>query len=75
MGPAREVLCQAAVERVELFAAGYQAVAAQDEVEVAQVEAVVAQFRDLRGACKLIETAVSRGDQSMARRLSECRGS
>ena len=34
-----------------------------------------AQFRDLRGACKLIETAVSRGDQSMARRLSECRGS
>jgi hypothetical protein len=32
-----------------------------------------AQFQDRPGACKLIETAVSRGDQSMTPRLSECR--
>ena len=32
-----------------------------------------AQFQDRPGACKLIETAVGRGDQSMAPRLSECR--
>jgi hypothetical protein len=32
-----------------------------------------AQFQDRPGACKLIETAVSRGDQTMAPRLSECR--
>lgn len=32
-----------------------------------------AQFQDRPGACKLIETAVSRGDASMAPRLSECR--
>ncbi len=31
------------------------------------------QFQDKAGACKLIETAVARGDQSMASRLSECR--
>jgi len=31
------------------------------------------QFQDRPGACKLIETAVSRGDPSMASRLSECR--
>ena len=31
------------------------------------------QFQDRPGACKLIETAVSRGDPSMAPRLSECR--
>ena len=31
------------------------------------------QFQDRPGACKLIETAVSRGDASMAPRLSECR--
>jgi TPR repeat protein len=34
-----------------------------------------AQFRDPPGACKLIETAVARGDQSMAPRLAGCRGS
>jgi TPR repeat protein len=34
-----------------------------------------AQFRDPPGACKLIETAVVRGDQSMAPRLAGCRGS
>jgi hypothetical protein len=32
-----------------------------------------AQFQDRPGACKLIETAVSRGDLTMAPRLSECR--
>jgi hypothetical protein len=32
-----------------------------------------AQFQDRPGACKLIETAVSRGDQSMAQRPAECR--
>ena len=34
-----------------------------------------AQFRDRPGACKLIETAVSRGDQSMTQRLADCRAS
>jgi len=34
-----------------------------------------AQFQDRPGACKLIETAVSRGDQSMAQRLADCRAS
>ncbi|MDI1262959.1 MAG: hypothetical protein PS018_06855 [bacterium] len=33
------------------------------------------QFRDRPGACKLIEAAVSRGDQSMAQRLTDCRAS
>ena len=32
-----------------------------------------AQFQDRPGACKLIETAVSRGDQSMAQLLADCR--
>ena len=32
-----------------------------------------AQFQDRPGACKLIETAVGRGDQSMAQRLADCR--
>jgi TPR repeat protein len=32
-----------------------------------------AQFQDRPGACKLIETAASRGDQTMAPRLAECR--
>ena len=31
------------------------------------------QFQDRPGACKLIKTAVSRGDQSMAQRLADCR--
>ena len=31
------------------------------------------QFHDRPGACKLIETAVSRGDQAMAQRLADCR--
>jgi hypothetical protein len=34
---------------------------------------VNAQFQDRPGACKLIETAVSRGDRSMAQRLADCR--
>jgi TPR repeat protein len=32
-----------------------------------------AQFQDRPGACRLIETAVSRGDQTMTQRLAECR--
>jgi TPR repeat protein len=31
------------------------------------------QFQDRPGACKLIETAAGRGDQTMAQRLPECR--
>jgi hypothetical protein len=31
------------------------------------------QFQDKPGACKLIETAVTRGDQTMMPRLAECR--
>lgn len=31
------------------------------------------QFQDRPGACKLIQTAVSRGDQTMAQRLADCR--
>ena len=34
-----------------------------------------AQFRDLPGACKLMQTAVARGDRAMAQRLEGCRGS
>jgi hypothetical protein len=32
-----------------------------------------AQFQDRPGACKLIDTAVSRGDQTMAQRQADCR--
>jgi hypothetical protein len=32
-----------------------------------------AQFQDRPGACKLIETAVSRGNQTMAPQLAGCR--
>jgi hypothetical protein len=32
-----------------------------------------ARFQDRPGACKLIETAASRGDQTMAQRLADCR--
>jgi TPR repeat protein len=34
-----------------------------------------AQFRDPAGACKLLGTALARGDQSVAPRLEACRGS
>ena len=34
-----------------------------------------AQFRDVGGACKLMQTAAARGDQAMAQRLAGCRGS
>jgi hypothetical protein len=30
-------------------------------------------FQDWPGLCKLIEAAVSRGDQTMAQRLADCR--
>jgi len=33
-----------------------------------------AQFRDPAGACKLLETAVARGDQTMAQQLAQCSG-
>jgi hypothetical protein len=32
-----------------------------------------AQFQDRPGACKLVETAVSRGDRTLAQRLADCR--
>jgi ATP-dependent Clp protease adaptor protein ClpS len=32
-----------------------------------------AQFHDRAGACKLVETAVNRGDQTMTLRLTDCR--
>jgi hypothetical protein len=31
------------------------------------------QFQDRPGACKLMDTAVSRGDRTMAQRLADCR--
>lgn len=33
------------------------------------------QFQDRPGACKLIETAAGRGDQTMTQRLADCRAS
>ncbi len=33
-----------------------------------------AQFRDLPGACKLMETAAARGDQAFAAQLARCGG-
>ena len=56
-----------AVEAAELDEPG--AMAALIELKLS----ANAQFQDRPGACKLIETAVSRGDQSMTQRLSECR--
>ena len=58
----------------------YDAVEAAELDEPGAMKALIelklsanAQFQDRPGACKLIETAVSRGDQTMAPRLSECR--
>ena len=58
----------------------YDAVQAAELDEPGAMEALIAlklsantQFQDRPGACKLIETAVSRGDQSMAQRLADCR--
>ena len=56
-----------AVEAAELDEPG--AMAALIELKVS----ANAQFQDRPGACKLIETAVSRGDQSLAQRLADCR--
>ena len=56
-----------AAEAVELDEPG--AMAALIELKLSDN----AQFQDKPGACKLIETAVSRGDPSMTPRLSECR--
>ena len=58
----------------------YDAVEAAELDEPGAMKALIelklsanAQFQDRPGACKLIETAVSRGDQSMAQRLADCR--
>ncbi|MGY2909252.1 hypothetical protein [Bradyrhizobium sp. URHC0002] len=56
-----------AVEAAELDEPG--AMAALIELKLS----ANAQFQDRPGACKLIEMAVSRGDQTMARRLADCR--
>jgi TPR repeat protein len=56
-----------AVEAAELDEPG--AMAALIELKLS----ANAQFQDRPGACKLIETAVSRGDQTMAQRLADCR--
>ena len=58
----------------------YNAVEAAELDEPGAMKALIelklsanAQFQDRPGACKLIETAVGRGDQSMAQRLADCR--
>ena len=58
----------------------YDAVQAAELDEPGAMKALIelklsanAQFQDRPGACKLIETAVSRGDPSMAQRLADCR--
>jgi len=56
-----------AVEAAELDEPG--AMAALIELKLS----ANAQFQDRPGACKLIETAVSRGDQSLVQRLADCR--
>lgn len=56
-----------AVEAAELDEPG--AMAALIELKLSRNP----QFQDRRGACKLIETAAGRGDQTMVQRLAECR--
>ena len=58
----------------------YDAVQAAELDEPGALKALIelklsanAQFQDRPGACKLIETAVSRGDQTMAQHLADCR--
>jgi TPR repeat protein len=58
----------------------YDAVEAAELDEPGAMQALIAlklsanaQFQDRPGACKLIEAAVSRGDQAMAQRLADCR--
>ena len=58
----------------------YRAVEAAELDEPGAMKALIelklsanAQFQDRPGACKLIGTAVSRGDQTMAQRLADCR--
>ena len=60
----------------------YDAVEAAELDEPGAMKALIelklsanAQFQDRPGACKLIETAISRGDQTMAQRLADCRAS
>lgn len=68
------------VERPEK--ALYRAIEAAELGEAGALAALVAlklsenvQFRDPPGACKLIETAVDRGDQAWRSRREACRGS
>ena len=56
-----------AVEAAELDEPG--AMAALVELKLS----ANSQFQDRPGACRLIETAVSRGDQTMTQRLADCR--
>jgi TPR repeat protein len=58
----------------------YNAAEAAELDEPGAMQALIAlklsantQFHDRPGACKLIETAVGRGDQAMAQRLADCR--
>lgn len=58
----------------------YDAVQAAELDESGAMAALIAlklsandQFQDRPGACRLIETAVSRGDQTMTQRLADCR--
>lgn len=58
----------------------YNAAEAAELDEPGAIQALIAlklsantQFHDRPGACKLIEIAVSRGDQAMAQRLADCR--
>jgi len=62
------------------FTFGLEAVEAAELDEPGAMKAVIelklsanAQFQDRPGACKLIETAVGRGDRFMAQRLADCR--
>jgi hypothetical protein len=58
----------------------YDAVEAAELDEPQAMQALIAlklsanaQFQDRPGAYKLIEAAISRGDQTMAQRLADCR--
>ncbi len=58
----------------------YDAVQAAELDEPGAMDALIAlklsanaQFQDRTGACKLIETAVGRGNQTMTQRLADCR--
>lgn len=59
----------------------YSAAEAAELDEPGAIQALIAlklsanaQFQDRPGACKLVETAIRRGDQTLAKRLADCRG-